>query len=124
MSDFILSESLLDNCARRAGDYDRENRFFFEDLEDLRAAKYLMAAVPREFGGLGLTLVQICQEQRRLARRSAPTALAANMHLGATGHAADLWRKGNSSLAWMLEEAARGAIFAYGYSESGNDLVL
>jgi alkylation response protein AidB-like acyl-CoA dehydrogenase len=70
MSDFILSESLLDNCARRAGDYDRENRFFFEDLEDLRAAKYLMAAVPREFGGLGLTLVQICQEQRRLARRS------------------------------------------------------
>ena len=122
MSDFILSESLLDNCARRAGDYDRENRFFFEDLEDLRAAKYLMAAVPREFGGLGLTLVQICQEQRRLARRSAPTALAVNMHLGATGHAADLWRKGHSSLAWMLEEAARGAIFAYGYSESGNDL--
>src|SRR6476646_3178462 len=53
MSDFILSESLLDNCARRAGDYDRDNRFFFEDLEELRAAKYLLAAVPREFGGLG-----------------------------------------------------------------------
>lgn len=122
MTEFVLSEALLDNCAGRAAEYDRENRFFFEDLEELRAAKYLLAAVPRDFGGLGLSLSQICQEQRRLARRSAPTALAVNMHLGATGHAAELWLKGDSSIAWVLEEAAKGAIFAYGYSESGNDL--
>jgi alkylation response protein AidB-like acyl-CoA dehydrogenase len=44
------------------------------------------------------------------------------MHLTATGIAADLWRKGDISKAWILEEAARGAVFAYGYSESGNDL--
>jgi len=44
------------------------------------------------------------------------------MHLGATGIAADLLQKGNSSQAWVLQEAAQGAIFAYGYSESGNDL--
>jgi alkylation response protein AidB-like acyl-CoA dehydrogenase len=62
----------------------------------------------------GLTLAEICREQRRLA----PTALATNMHLCATGIAADLWRKGDSS----LEEAARGAVFANGYSEAGNDL--
>jgi alkylation response protein AidB-like acyl-CoA dehydrogenase len=40
----------------------------------------------------------------------------------ATGTAADLWRKGDSSQVWVLEEAARGAVFAQGYSESGNDL--
>jgi alkylation response protein AidB-like acyl-CoA dehydrogenase len=113
---------ILDSCAQRAADYDRENQFFFEDFEQLRDGKYLLSAVPKEFGGLGLTLVQICQEQRRLARRSAPTALAINMHLTATGIAADLWRKGDISKAWILEEAARGAVFAYGYSESGNDL--
>ena len=118
----ILSEDLLDRCAQRAAGYDRENRFFFEDFDELREAKYLLAAVPKEFGGLGLTLAEICQEQRRLARRSAPTALATNMHIGATGIAADLWRKGDSSQVWMLQEAARGAVFAYGYSESGNDL--
>lgn len=88
----------------------------------MREAKYLLAAVPKEFGGLGLTLAEICQEQRRLARRSAPTALATNMHLTATGIAADLWRKGDKSQVWVLEEAAKGAVFAYGYSESGNDL--
>lgn len=122
MTEVILTETLLDNCARRAAGYDHENRFFFEDLEELRAANYLLAAIPRELGGLGLSLSQICQEQRRLARRSAPTALALNMHLGATGIAADLLQKGNSSQAWVLQEAAQGAIFAYGYSEPGNDL--
>ena len=38
MTEFVLSEALLDNCAGRAAEYDRENRFFFEDLEELRAA--------------------------------------------------------------------------------------
>ena len=118
----MLSDDLLERCAQPAAGYDRENRFFFEDFDELREAKYLLAAVPQEFGGLGLTLSEICQEQRRLARRSAPTALATNMHLTATGIAADLWRKGDKSQVWMLEEAAKGAVFAYGYSESGNDL--
>ena len=118
----VLSEDLLERCAQRAAVYDRDNRFFFEDFEELRRAGYLLAAVPQEFGGLGLTLVEICQEQRRLARRSAPTALGLNMHLLATGIAADLWHRGDDSQVWMLEEAARGAVFAYGYSESSNDL--
>ena len=121
-SSWVLSDDLLERCAQRAADYDRENRFFFKDFDELREAKYLLAAVPTEFGGLGLTLAEICWEQRRLSRRSAPTALATNMHLGATGVATDLWRKGDRSQVWILEEAARGGVFAYGYSESGNDL--
>ena len=51
---YVLSDDLLARCAERAAGYDRENRFFFEDFEDLRQAKYLLAAVPKEFGGLGL----------------------------------------------------------------------
>jgi alkylation response protein AidB-like acyl-CoA dehydrogenase len=95
----VLSDELLERCAQRAAGYDRENRFFLEDFEELREAKYLLAAVPKEFGGLGLTLAEICREQRRLARRSAPTALGINMHFLATGIAADLWRKGDESQA-------------------------
>src|ERR1700757_4117933 len=97
-----LSDDLLERCAQRAAGYDRENRFFFEDFEELREAKYLLAAVPQEFGGLGLTLAEICHEQRRLGRRSVPTALAMNMHLIATGVATDLRRKGDSSQIWIL----------------------
>ncbi|MFL6446475.1 MAG: acyl-CoA dehydrogenase family protein [Bryobacteraceae bacterium] len=72
----VVSEEVLQRCAERAAIYDRENRFFLEDFEELRTAGYLIQAIPKEFGGMGLKLNEVCQQQRRLARRSAPTALA------------------------------------------------
>jgi alkylation response protein AidB-like acyl-CoA dehydrogenase len=118
----VLSDELLERCARRAPGYDRDNRFFFEDFEELRQAGYLLLAVPQEFGGRGLSLAEVCQEQRRLARRSPPTALALNMHLIASGVAADLYRSGDRSQQWLLEEVADGHVLAYGYAESGIDI--
>jgi alkylation response protein AidB-like acyl-CoA dehydrogenase len=118
----VLSDEILDHCASRTAAYDRENRFFTEDFEELRAAGYLLMAVPTELGGLGMTLAEVCQEERRLARRSPATALALNMHVYWTGVAADLWRSGDKSLSWILEEAVAGEVFAAGHGEAGNDL--
>src|SRR5713101_8229165 len=94
----VLSDDLLERCAGRAATYDRENRFFSEDFEELRKAGYLLLAVPKDLGGLGMNLAQVCQEQRRLAYRSPATALAAGMHLISMGVAADLYRAGDTSL--------------------------
>jgi alkylation response protein AidB-like acyl-CoA dehydrogenase len=118
----VLSEEIIDRCGQRAGGYDRENRFFADDFEELRQAGYLLLAIPREFGGHGFNLAEVCQEQRRLAYRAPATALATNMHLYWTGIAADLYRMGDTSLTWLLEEAAKGEVFAAGHGESGNDL--
>jgi alkylation response protein AidB-like acyl-CoA dehydrogenase len=118
----VLSDDLLAGCAARSPAYDRENRFFDEDFEALRDASYLTIAVPQELGGGGYSLAQVCREQRRLAYFAAPTALAINMHLYWTGLVADLWRRGDRSLQWLLEEAANGAVFAAGHAESGNDI--
>jgi alkylation response protein AidB-like acyl-CoA dehydrogenase len=117
-----LSDELLARFASRAATYDRENRFFDEDFEDLRAAKYLLLPLPKEFGGAGMTLAEVCREQRRLAYYVPATALAVNMHLYWIGVAADLWRRGDNSLEWMLREASAGEIFAAGHAESGNDV--
>src|ERR1700720_2838068 len=117
----VLSTDLLDHCAARTAMYDRENRFFTEDFEELRDSGYLLAAVPTELGGLGLNLAEVCQEQRRLARRSPATALATNMHVYWSGLAADLWRAGDKSLAWLLDETVAGEVFAAGHGEAGND---
>lgn len=117
-----LTEEMLARFASRAASYDRENRFFAEDFEELRAAKYLLLPLPSEFGGRGMTLAEVCREQRRLAYHAPATALAINMHLYWIGVAADLWRSGDTSLAWLLREAAAGEIFAAGHAESGNDL--
>ena len=120
----ILTDALLDQCAARTATYDRENRFCQEDFDELRAAGYLLMAVPTELGGLGMTLEEVCKEERRLAHRSPATALALNMHVYWTGVAADLWRSGDKSLAWLLEEAVAGEVFAAGHGEAGNDFPL
>ena len=120
--DSVLTDEKLARFASRAAAYDRENRFFQEDFDELRAAKYLLLPVPAEFGGAGLTLAEVCREQRRLAYHAPATALAVNMHLYWLGVAADLWRSGDRSLEWILREAAAGEIFAAGHAERGNDI--
>jgi len=113
---------MLTRFESRATTYDRENRFFDQDFADLREAKYLVLPVPAEFGGHGLSLAEVCREQRRLAYYAPATALALNMHLYWVGVAADLWRRGDTSLEWMLRDAAAGEIFAAGHAETGNDV--
>jgi len=120
----ILSDALLARCHERAPIYDRENRFFFEDFEELRNAGYLIMAVPTELGGGGLTLAEVSREQRRLAYHAPATALALNMHNYWIGIAADLWRGGDKSMEWVLKAAAQGEVFAAGHAESGNDVPL
>jgi alkylation response protein AidB-like acyl-CoA dehydrogenase len=118
----ILSQELLDACRERAPIYDRENRFFQEDFDALKEAGYLLMAVPKELGGLGMSLAQVARETRRLAEYAPATALGVNMHNYWVGLVADTWRAGDKSNEWLLREAAAGEIFAAGHAEHGNDI--
>jgi alkylation response protein AidB-like acyl-CoA dehydrogenase len=118
----VVSDTLLDRLRSRAADYDRENRFFQEDFDDLRAAGYLNMALPKDFGGLGLSLPEVARETRRVAQYAPATALGINMHNYWIGDAADHWRRGDMSLEWILREAGAGEIFAAGHAEHGNDI--
>ena len=120
----VLTESLLQACRQRAAGYDRDNRFCQEDFDELKAAGYLKMAVPREFGGFGMKLADVAQETRRLATYAAPTALCINMHNYWVGLTADVWRSGDKSIEWLLQEAGAGEVFAAGHAETGNDLPL
>ena len=112
---------IFQNCGERAATYDRENQFFTEDFEELKEAGYLLMALPEKFGGYGMSLAEVAQKTRELAYHAAPTALALNMHNYWIGLISDLWRQGDTSLEWILEEAGKGAVFAAGHAESGND---
>ncbi len=118
----VLTQEMLQRFQERAPQYDRENRFFEEDFEELRASGYLTMAVPEELGGRGYTLADTCREQRRLGYYAPATALAVNMHIYWVGLIADLWRAGDTSLEWVLHETMKGAVFAAGHAESGNDI--
>ncbi|MDP9988198.1 alkylation response protein AidB-like acyl-CoA dehydrogenase [Arthrobacter oryzae] len=120
----LLPDELLERIRGRAAAYDRDNAFFHEDLQELAAAGYLKLFVPASDGGAGLGLEAAAQCQRRLATAAPATALAVNMHLVWTGVAHVLAARGDHSLAFVLEEAAQGEVFAFGNSEGGNDSVL
>jgi len=117
-----LTDEMLARFESRAATYDRENRFFDQDFEELRSSGYLKLPLPSEFGGAGVTLAGVCRQQRRLAYHAPATALGVNMHIYWVGVAADLWRRGDTSLEWMLRDAAAGEIFAAGHAERGNDI--
>jgi alkylation response protein AidB-like acyl-CoA dehydrogenase len=122
--ELLLPDGLLDRFRERAAEYDQQNRFFTEDLEELTAAGYLKLFVPKSDGGVGLGLEGVVRCQRRLATAAPATALAVNMHLVWTGVARVLADRGDRSLDFVLQEAAAGEIFAFGNSEAGNDSVL
>ncbi len=119
-----LADAPLDTVHGRPRRYDAENTFPFEDLDDLRAAGYLAAFVPTEFGGAGLTLEEIAAEQTRLAKAAPGTALGINMHQIIVGLGRHLVRNSNPRGEIILREAAAGELFGFGISEPGNDLVL
>ena len=110
----VLTPELLDRIRSRAAGYDRDNAFFTEDLDELRAAGYL---APR-------SLLVTARDQRLLAAYAPATALGVNMHLVWVGVARVLHDRGDDSLGWVLRDAEAGELFAFGNSEAGNDLVL
>ena len=118
----LLTEDMLERFRTRAPAYDRENKFFQEDFDELKAAGYLKMTVPKELGGMGFSLYDVSQVTRRLAMYAPATALAMNMHHYWVGLAADLWRGGDKSCEWILKEAAAGEVFAAGHAETGNDI--
>jgi alkylation response protein AidB-like acyl-CoA dehydrogenase len=117
-----LPTEMLEGFRARAADLDRSNRYFDEDLAELRQLGYLAAAVPADLGGWGLTLAELAASQRRLARYAPATALAITMHSYWIGIATELERAGDTSLRWILEAAVAGEVFAAGHAETGNDI--
>ncbi len=110
----LLTEELLLRCRSRASDYDRDNVFFSDDFTELKALGYLS---PRP-------LSQMVADQRILAKYAPATALGVGMHLTWVGVAMTLVGQGDTTLQWVLDEAAAGEVFAFGVSEAGNDRVL
>lgn len=64
----------------RAAGLDAENRFPFENYDDLREAGFLGLTVPKEYGGLGADSVTYVGVLSEIARGCASTGLTFNMH--------------------------------------------
>jgi alkylation response protein AidB-like acyl-CoA dehydrogenase len=118
----LLDDEMLARFDERAPMYDRDNRFFAEDFEELRDRGFFNASLPVEYGGRGLNVAEINKLLRRIAYVAPATAVAVNMHHYFVGMCADLHRAGDPTGDWVLAQAAEGHIFAAGHGEAGNDI--
>lgn len=73
---------LAEVFATRAERYDRENRFPFENFEDLRQAGFHKLTIPKAYGGDHISLYEFVLIQETLAAGCASTALGLGWHLG------------------------------------------
>ena len=68
-----LSHDMLQRFHERAAGYDRDNRFFQEDFDELKEAGYYLMTVPEELGGRGMRLNEVARVT--LAKNGDPAIL-------------------------------------------------
>lgn len=127
-----LAENLAQVFFTRAEENDRESAFPFQNFEDLKTTGCMAAAVPVEFGGLGVeSLHDLMVGISRLGRGDASTAIAANMHIAGGAVIVRMLRRarttGDYEMVGVLEDllARIGAgqlVMCFPTTEPGTDL--
>ena len=101
-----LAAALGARFAERAAEHDRANTFVEGNFAALRESGYSALAIPKEFGGLGASLRQVCYAQAELARYCGATALAINMHIYSTLTNIYRWKNGAAAVEGLLRRVA------------------
>jgi acyl-CoA dehydrogenase len=101
-----LAADLAAEFAPRAAAHDQANTFPYENFARMSESGFMGLAVPRELGGLGANLRQVCNAQAELARGCAGTAIAVNMHHYLVLSNVFRWKKGLPGAEALLRRVA------------------
>lgn len=106
-----LLEETAEKFAERARGYDEAGVFPFENFEELKAIDYPLVTVPKRYGGLGISLVELLKFQETIARYDGSTALSVGWHVGITKHLGenDIWDE-DVYEAFCRDVVANGAL--------------
>ena len=118
----VLTEEMLARFASRAPPTIGTTASCKKISRNFGQRSILLLPLPKEFGGAGMTLAEMCREQTAVGVSRARNCAGSKYAPLLDWVAADLWRRGDTSLEWILREAAAGEIFAAGHAESGNDV--
>jgi alkylation response protein AidB-like acyl-CoA dehydrogenase len=125
-----LAEAHTEDFRARAAEHDRDASFPVQNFEDMQKSGVIAAFVPAELGGLGIESVHDwALGLERLGRADASTAIALNMHLGASRNMALAWRRasdeaGRERSAGMLRAISAGQLVVCATAtEAGTDFL-
>jgi alkylation response protein AidB-like acyl-CoA dehydrogenase len=96
--------------AERAAQIDDSDEFVAENSRELKASGLLAAGVPKELGGEGLELAELCDLLRTMAQACPSTALAFSMHTHQVAVAAWRLKHQKAPVTPMLEKVARDRV--------------
>ncbi len=108
---------LARDIATRADAADKAARLPLEDIQALRESSYLTISVPREYGGLGLSLRDCVAAQLELAQGSASTAMVAGMQIHLFGNVRENRPWPEALFERLCREAVQGGLFNTAASE-------
>ena len=111
--------SLTPAFAKRAAQLDETDEFVADNYRELKASGFYAAGVPRELGGLGLELAELCDMLRTMAQACSSTALAFSMHTHQVAVSAWRLKHQNAPVRPLLERVARDRVLVL--STGGGD---
>jgi len=127
-----LAERLAEDLGSRAAAHDRDGTYPHDSIRALRDAGYLVAPVPTDLGGLGVSSVHdLVVASGRLARGDASVAIGVNMHLIAVmalarrlsvALAAGKIRRADAFSESLRTIVRERSVIAAAQSETGQDL--
>jgi len=97
--------------AARADEADKSGTLPQADVDALKRSGYLGLSIPREYGGMGLSLYDCVAAQLELAQGSAATALVAGMQVHIFGHQREARSWDEAWYEQFCRDAAQGALF-------------
>lgn len=104
-------EKSITHFSEHARTHDEAGTFPFENFATLKSIGYPALTVPKKYGGLGISLVEMLQMQEKIAIQDGSTALAIGWHMGITKNLGetDTW---NEAVYKKFAEdvVARGAL--------------
>ena len=113
-----MTKALAAEFASRADEADRAGKMPTDDVRALKSCGYLTLNIPREYGGMGLSMEDCTAAHLEIAQGSASTALLAAMQLQLFGHAFETHQWSDEVLARLARAAIEeSAVLNFAASE-------
>ncbi len=112
-----LARQLAADFATRAEEADKQAKLPSEDVQALKESGYLLMSVPREYGGMGLTLKECVEAQLELAKGSTSSAMVAGMQIHMFGNVSENRPWPEAAFERLCREAVAGGLFNTAASE-------